>query len=50
VDRMIALHNQLARTDGYTETLVDDVRLTRSTQSSTKAPAMYDPCITSLPK
>lgn len=45
MERMIALHTQLARTDGYTETLVDDVRLTRSTQSATKSPAMYDPCI-----
>jgi AraC-like DNA-binding protein len=42
---MIALHKQLARTDGQTQTLVDDVHLTRSTQSSTKSPAMYDPCI-----
>lgn len=45
MERMIALHNQLARSDGYTQTLVDDVRLTRSTQSATKSPAMYDPCI-----
>jgi len=45
VERMIALHKQLARTDGQTQTLVDDVHLTRSTQSSTKSPAMYDPCI-----
>ena len=45
MERMIALHNQLARGDGYTQTLVDDVRLTRSTQSATKSPAMYDPCI-----
>lgn len=45
MDRMIALHTQMARTDGYTETLVDDVRLTRSTQSTTKSPVMYEPCI-----
>lgn len=45
MDRMIALHNQLARSEGYTQSLVDDVRLTRSTQSTTKSPAMYDPCI-----
>ena len=45
MERMIALHKQLARTDGQTQTLVDDVHLTRSTQSSTKSPAMYDPCI-----
>ncbi|MYM70571.1 helix-turn-helix domain-containing protein [Pseudoduganella sp. FT55W] len=42
---MIALHNQLAPVDGSIETLVDDVRLTRSTQRATKSPAMYDPCI-----
>jgi AraC-like DNA-binding protein len=42
---MIALHQQLAHNDGYTETLVEDVRLTRATQSSTKTPVMYEPCI-----
>ena len=42
---MIALHTSLARHDGYTETALEDVRLTRATQSVTKAPAMSDPCI-----
>ncbi|TFW31484.1 AraC family transcriptional regulator [Duganella callida] len=42
---MIALHYQLARNEGYTETLLDDVRLTRANHSSTKSPAMSDPSI-----
>lgn len=45
MERMIALHNQLAPTDGAVDTLVEEVRLTRSTQKATKSPAMYDPCI-----
>lgn len=45
MERMIALHNQLAPEDGSVATLVDDVRLSRSTQKVTKSPAMYEPCI-----
>lgn len=45
MERMIALHGSLAKYDGYTETALEDVRLTRATQSATKAPAMSDPCI-----
>lgn len=43
--RMIALHQQLAHAEGYTLTALDDVRLTRSNCSTTKTPAMSDPCI-----
>jgi AraC-like DNA-binding protein len=42
---MIALHQQLAPNEGYTQTLLDDVRLARSSCSATKSPAMSDPCI-----
>jgi AraC-like DNA-binding protein len=42
---MIALHNKLAPNDGSIQTLVDDVRLSRTTQPATKSPAMYEPCI-----
>jgi AraC-like DNA-binding protein len=45
VERMIALHNKLAPNDGSIQTLVDDVRLSRTTQPATKSPAMYEPCI-----
>lgn len=45
MDRLIALHATLAPNDGYTETPLEDVRLTRATESVTKAPAMSDPCI-----
>ena len=45
VERMIALHGQLARNEGYTPSALDDVRLTRSSCSSTKAPVMSEPCI-----
>lgn len=42
---MIELHAGLAPNEGYTDTPLQDVRLTRSTQSANKAPAMSDPCI-----
>ncbi|WP_092281725.1 MULTISPECIES: AraC family transcriptional regulator [unclassified Duganella] len=42
---MIALHNKLVPNDGSIQTLVDDVRLSRTTQPATKSPAMYEPCI-----
>ena len=45
MDRLIALHATLAPNNGYTETPLEDVRLTRATESATKAPAMSDPCI-----
>ncbi len=45
MDRMIALHNQLATGEGYTATALDDVRLTRAHSSSTKTPVISDPCI-----
>lgn len=45
MERMIALHNKLAPNDGSIQTLVDDVRLSRTTQPATKSPAMYEPCI-----
>jgi AraC-like DNA-binding protein len=45
VERMIALHQQLTQNEGYTLTALDDVRLTRSNCSTTKTPAMSDPCI-----
>ena len=45
MDRMIALHQQLARKDGYTQTLLEEVCLTRASHSSTKSPAMSDPSI-----
>jgi len=48
VERMIALHQQLAPNEGYTTTALDDVRLTRANCSVTKSPAMYDPCIAIL--
>ena len=48
MERMIALHQQLAPNEGYTTTALDDVRLTRANCSVTKSPAMYDPCIAIL--
>ena len=48
MERMIALHQQLAPNEGYTMTALDDVRLTRANCTVTKAPAMYDPCIAIL--
>ncbi|RZT00746.1 transcriptional regulator, AraC family [Duganella sp. CF402] len=45
MERMIALHNKLVPNDGSIQTLVDDVRLSRTTQPATKSPAMYEPCI-----
>jgi AraC-like DNA-binding protein len=45
VDRLIALHRQLAKHDGYTDTAVGAVRLTRATQSVAKTPVMSEPCI-----
>ncbi|MFL6709499.1 MAG: AraC family transcriptional regulator N-terminal domain-containing protein [Massilia sp.] len=42
---MIELHRQLARDDGYTDTAVAAVRLTRSTQCVAKTPVMSEPCI-----
>jgi AraC-like DNA-binding protein len=45
VDRLIELHRQLARDDGYTDTAVAAVRLTRATQSVAKTPVMSEPCI-----
>jgi AraC-like DNA-binding protein len=45
VDRLIELHRQLAFDDGYTDTAVPEVRLTRATQCVAKTPAMSEPCI-----
>jgi AraC-like DNA-binding protein len=45
VNRMIELHHQLTSREGYTQTALDDVRLTRANCATTKSPAMYDPCI-----
>lgn len=45
MDRLIELHRQLARDDGYTDTAVAEVRLTRATQSVAKTPVMSEPCI-----
>ncbi len=45
MDRLIDLHRQLARDDGYTETAVASVRLTRATQCVAKTPVMSEPCI-----
>lgn len=45
VDRLIELHRQLARQDGYTDTAIAEVRLTRATQSVAKTPVMSEPCI-----
>src|SRR5450830_1396585 len=45
MNRMIALHNQLAPTAGITLSALADVRLMRAEHTVTKAPAMYDPCI-----
>jgi AraC-like DNA-binding protein len=45
VDRLIELHRQLARDDGYTDTAVAAVRLTRATQCMAKTPVMSEPCI-----
>lgn len=45
MERLIALHKQLVPSDGSVQTLVDDVRLSRTTQPATKSPAMYEPCI-----
>ncbi|MGV7211636.1 AraC family transcriptional regulator N-terminal domain-containing protein [Oxalobacteraceae bacterium A2-2] len=42
---MIALHKQLAPSEGITLTALDDVRLARANQVVTKTPALYDPCI-----
>lgn len=45
MDRLIELHRQLARHDGYTDTAVAAVRLTRATQNVAKTPVMSEPCI-----
>lgn len=45
VERLIALHRQLARDDGYTDTAVAEVRLTRATQCVAKTPVISEPCI-----
>jgi AraC-like DNA-binding protein len=45
VDRLIELHRQLARDDGYTDTAVAAVRLTRATQCVARTPVMSEPCI-----
>lgn len=45
MDRLIELHRQLARQDGYTDTAIAEVRLTRATQSVAKTPVMSEPCI-----
>jgi AraC-like DNA-binding protein len=45
VDRLIDMHRQLARDDGYTDTAVPEVRLTRATQCVAKTPVMSEPCI-----
>ena len=45
MDRLIELHRQLARDDGYTDTAVPAVRLTRATQCVAKTPVMSEPCI-----
>ena len=45
MDRLIALHQQLARNEGITQSALEDVRLMRATRPSSKAPALYDPCI-----
>src|ERR1700739_2293408 len=42
---MIALHQQLAPSEGTTLSALDDVRLMRANHTVTKTPAMYDPCI-----
>jgi AraC-like DNA-binding protein len=45
VDRLTELHRQLALDDGYTDTAVPEVRLTRATQCVAKTPVMSEPCI-----
>ena len=45
MDRMIALHKQLAVEEGFTATALDDVRLTRAHHCSTKSPVISDPSI-----
>lgn len=45
MDRLIELHRQLAQDDGYTDTAVAEVRLTRATQCVAKTPVMSEPCI-----
>ena len=46
MERLIALHRQLAPNDGIIQSALEDVRLVRSTSPTTKkAPALYDPCI-----
>lgn len=45
MDRLIELHRQMAHDDGYTDTAVPEVRLTRATQCVAKAPVMSEPCI-----
>lgn len=45
MERMIVLHQQLARSEGITLSALDDVRLMRSTRTITRVPALYDPCI-----
>ena len=45
MDRLLELHRQLAKNDGYTETGVPEVRLTRATQCVAKTPVMSEPCI-----
>jgi AraC-like DNA-binding protein len=42
---MIALHQQLAPSEGITLSALEDVRLMRANQTVSKTPALYDPCI-----
>lgn len=45
MSRMIALHQQLAPSEGITLSALEDVRFMRTERNVTKTPAMYDPCI-----
>ena len=44
-ERMVALIDRLAPSEGYTLSALDGVRFMRSTRSHTRAPGLYEPCI-----
>jgi len=44
-ERMVALINRLAPSEGQTQSALDGVRLMRSNRPHTKSPGLYEPCI-----
>ena len=45
MERMVALLKQLAPSEGYTLSALDDVKFMRSNRAVARTPALYEPCI-----